>query len=65
MTTTLKQNTKRALINGKMYISHGLFGGIVIYKVELKIYPERLSLKCEWNLGELKILNGERRPFQN
>ena len=21
---------------GKMYISHGLFGGIVIYKVELK-----------------------------
>ena len=50
---------------GKMYISQGLFGGIVIYKVELKIYPGRLSLKCEWNLGELKILNGERRPFQN
>ena len=50
---------------GKMYISQGLFGGIVIYKVELKIYPGWLSLKCEWNLGELKILNGERRPFQN
>ena len=50
---------------GKMYISHGLLGGIVIHKVELKIYPGRLSLKCEKNLGELKILNGKRRPFQN
>ena len=50
---------------GKMYTSYGLLCGIVIYKVELNIHPGQLSVKCEWNLGELKILNRERRPVQN
>ena len=48
---------------GKLYVSRSNFGGIVIYKFKLKIEPGWLSLKCGWNFGDVKILNGGRWPF--